>query len=81
MTEGLLAIIGSILTLAIGILNEFFSASARARAEGEAFDKAQLQFSVLAQKALEKWNKNAADAAAAAQSGQDWLDQNRKPKP
>lgn len=69
METGILGLIAGIITLAIGILNEFFSAKARERVEQDAFDKAQLEFSVIAQRALVKIYER-----AAAQKPQDVQD-------
>lgn len=74
MSATIWGVIGGIITLAIGILSEFFSAQARERKEQEAFDKQDLEFRVLAQKALEKIYARTAEAAKGSQTVQDRLD-------
>jgi len=75
------AVIAGAITLVIGIFNEWFGAKAREREQLAAFDKRELEFGVIAQRALEKWHRDAAQASHDSQSGQDWLDRNTKGKP
>lgn len=80
MTAEILSLIGMALTFLLGVFNEYMKAKDVQRQQQDAFDKKQLEFGVIAQRLLEKWNRDAAAAAQAAQSGQDWLDQQGKPK-
>lgn len=79
--------LAGLVALVWGIFQEYFSAKARERVEQDAFNKADLEFKVLAQKALEKLYARTAEAARGAQTVQDRLDQhmnqgsnNAKPK-
>ena len=72
METGILGVIAGIITLAVGILNEFFSAKARERAAQDAFDRSQLEFTVIAQRALVKlYERTAAQRAQAEQDRAD----------
>jgi hypothetical protein len=68
------AIILQLIPFAWAIFQEYLKAKDKQRIEKEAFDKRELEFGVLAQKALVKWQADAAAAAQASQGGQDWLD-------
>ncbi len=75
------AVIGSALSLLVLIIQEYLKAKDREKIEKEEFDRTQLEFAVIAQKALIAWQNRAAAASQASQSGQDWLDQGKKPGP
>lgn len=85
MNASLLAVLAGFFTLAINIMNEFFSAKARQREQQEKFDKTELEFNTLAQKALIQMQINTILASKQSQNIQDRLDQhvgsnNEKPK-
>ena len=80
MSAGFWTVIAGIISLAGGILSEFFSAQARKRKDQAAFDEKELSFNILAQKALEKLYLKTVQAGKQSQIVQDKLDEHMKKK-